>query len=163
MLLFIVYSRGLVVPRKPCHLQIPVSELHVVVFTLDPAASMCRAVKFGSTRRRFRRLRRWDIFHSVLVSDFRSLKKSEDEQLGIFKWNTKDVFFLGGWKRNRRSYDPRSQFPNLLHGDLIVERYFVLLIFGLLKSSSNPGSFAENESVVVSLTILEAGTGLNRK
>lgn len=53
--------------------------------------------------------------------------------------------------RNRRSYDPKSQFPNLLHSDLIVERYFVLLIFGLLKSSSNPGSFAEDESVVVSL------------
>ena len=36
----------------------------------------------------------------------------------------------------------------------------MLLIFGLLKSSSNPGSFAENESVVFSPTILEADTGL---
>lgn len=85
MLLFMVYSRGLVLPRKPCHLQIPVLELHVVVFTLDPAASMCRAVKFGLTQRRFRPLRRWDIFHSVLVSDFEASKKSEDEQLGIFQ------------------------------------------------------------------------------
>ena len=97
---------------------------------------------------------------------FWGIEKSEDEKLKVGDLPMKYEKCLHSWwlkTRNRRSYDPKSQFPNLLRSDLIVERYFVLLIFGLLKSSSNPGSFAENESVVVSLTILEADTCLNRK
>lgn len=35
--------------------------------------------------------------------------------------------------RNRRSYDPKSQFPNILHSDLIVERYFCVADFWALK------------------------------
>ena len=112
MLLFIVYSRGLVVPRKPCHLQIPVLELHVVVFTLDPAASMCQAVKFGSTRRRFRRLRRWDIFHSVLVSDFEALKRAKMKSWKVGDLPMKYERCLHSWWLKIEIEDPMIQNLN---------------------------------------------------